>query len=444
MRFSLEKKPEENQAVMEIELPEEEVARALERAYRRLVRRITVPGFRRGRVPRPIFERFVGKDQLYTEALDELVPNAWSAAVSESGLRPLGTPSIQIIQMEEGKPLRFRATVELYPEVKLPEYRSFEVRRRKVTVTEEQVDEVLHQLARRRGGYEKVDEPARPGCHVVVDYEGRMNGERVEALSEQDVLMEVGSSGFPSPFDATLEGMQAGDTRRCEIRFPDDHPARGWAGKKVEFTITVKEVRRRHIPELNDEFAQSFGFANLEELRANYKSMLLKTENEIADQEVQEQLFQRLVEEAEVDLPESLVEREVDFLIQELEDDLKRRSLSLEDHLRLTDMTLAELRQQTRPRAARRVRTRLVAQAFAEAEGLEVSDEEVESAVQRRGLSTASRQRLQEMELLRREIRNDLFLSKILRRLMEVARVMEADESAEGEGSGVDNSPRQQ
>src|SRR5690606_29391238 len=287
MKATLDK-VENNTAYLTVEVPAAMAEEALERAFRRLSRNILIPGFRRGSAPRALVERRIGSQALLDEALDDLLPEAYAQAVRETGIEPIDRPTVTDIHYEEGQPLSFKAQVEVKPEVTLGDYRSIRVERPQVQVDEADVNNLLERLREAQAQLVPVDDEAEAaeGHVAVIDFKGTVDGQPFPGGEGQDYMVEIGAGRLVEGFEQQLIGMRVGQERDIDVTFPEDHPEVGLAGKAARFHVTLKELKRKELPALDDEFARSVGeFQTLEELRADVEKNLRRR----AEEDAQEQ-----------------------------------------------------------------------------------------------------------------------------------------------------------
>ncbi|MDR7481189.1 MAG: trigger factor [Armatimonadota bacterium] len=353
-----------SRAVLDVEVPAGDVGREVQAAAARLARQVRVPGFRPGRAPRAVLERYVGRDEIYSEALEGLVAAAYRRAVAEAGVVPVGRPEFEVPALDETQPLRFTARVDIAPDVDPGDYAAVRVPYAAPVVADADVDAAIEDLRRRRGRLVSVQERAARGDFVLVRPTTVDGVERFAVGRE--VLVELGAGVLPPEVEAGLEGVAAGDERTLTV---------GEAGRLV---LAVIDVRRRELPPLDDAFARGVGnVASLDELRAQLRQQLEREAAARAQEAYEEQVLTAVLERAAVELPVSMVEHELDHLVEELQEALQRRGITLERYLASTGQGLDALRAELRPRAERRLRVRLVLDAIADREGLAPTQEEI-------------------------------------------------------------------
>jgi trigger factor len=423
-----------SRAVLDMEIPEEEIARAMDRAYATLVKRVNVPGFRRGKAPRPVLERHLGTGALREEALRDLLPARYEQAVREAGLSPVARPSFQVRDAEDGNGLRVTATVEVLPQIVLPDYRAIRVESTTTPVGDEDVDRVLDDLRARHGRVVSAPgEAAQRGDFVLVRVMSAPPGlERLQPGKE--VLAEIGGGLLPAEVEAALAGARAGDDRSA-------------ATPEGAVQVHVLDVRRKELPALDDGFARLVSREpTLEALRARLRDRLAGERAEAEARDLRDRVVEAVLARVTIDLPESLVAREVEHRLEDLDRRLQARGLSRETYLRSQDKDEAQLRADLRPAAERRVRVRLLLDAVAEREGLAVSDDEVAQAVE--SLAQESGDTVQKMQAWLAQgdrlpaLREQLLRQKALARLVTYAHGTPGAPEATAAGEAASQSPQ--
>ena len=304
-------KLEGNQGKLTVEVDAETFSKALDQAFNKVKKQVTVPGFRKGRVPRKIFEQRFGVEALYQDALDIVLPDAYAVAVEETGIEPVSQPEVDIEQIGKGQPLIFTATVTVKPEVKLGEYKGLEVKKIDTDVTDEDVDKELELLQKRHAELVvKEDEPAENGDTVVIDFEGFVDDEAFEGGKAENYSLELGSGSFIPGFEDQLVGVKSGDELEVNVTFPEEYHAEELAGKPAVFKVKVHEVKSLVLPELDDEFAVDVDdeVETLEALKEKIKNRLKEEKEHRAKHEIENALLEKVSENAEIDIPEVMVE----------------------------------------------------------------------------------------------------------------------------------------
>ncbi|SET77419.1 trigger factor [Salinibacillus kushneri] len=373
-------KQEGNEGVLTFEVSAEEFDSALDKAFKKVVKDVQIPGFRKGRVPRPIFEKRFGVEALYQDAVDLVLPEAYSKAVDEAGIDPVDQPEVDIEQIEKGKDLIFTANVTVKPEVKLGDYKGLEVEEQDTNVTDEDVENELKQLQERHAELVVKEEgKIEEGDTVVFDFEGFMDGEAFEGGSAENHSLEIGSGQFIPGFEEQLIGKEAGDESEIEVTFPEDYHAEDLAGKPATFKVKIHEVKAKELPELDDEFAKDADdeAETIDDLKDKTKKRLQEQREQEADNQKRESLVEQASENAEVDIPDAMVESELDRMLQEFEQRLQMQGMTLDMYQQFSGQGQDDLKEQMREDAKKRVQTNLTLEAIAETENLEATEEDV-------------------------------------------------------------------
>ncbi|KAF0819404.1 MULTISPECIES: trigger factor [unclassified Cytobacillus] len=373
-------KLEGNRGVLTIEVDAEKVTEGLDAAFKKVVKQVNVPGFRKGKMPRGMFEKRFGVESLYQDAVDYLLPEAYANAIDETGIEPVDRPEIDVEQIEKGKSLIFKATVTVKPEVKLGEYKALEVKPLETEVTEEDVNKELASLQERQAELAvKEDGKAENGDTVVMDFEGFVDGEAFEGGKAENYSLELGSGQFIPGFEEQLIGAAAGESKDVEVSFPEEYHAAELAGKPATFKVTVHEIKTKQLPELDDEFAKDADeeVETLDALKEKIKTRLEESKKHEAEHHVRDTVVEAAAANAEMEIPAAMVETEVNRMMQEFEQRLQMQGMNLELYFQFSGQDEAALREQMKEEAEKRVRVNLTLEAIAKAENIEVSDEEV-------------------------------------------------------------------
>ncbi len=379
-------KQEGNKGILTFEVPAEEFDKALDQAFKKVVKDIEIPGFRKGRIPRPIFEKRFGVEALYQDAVDLVLPDAYTKAIDEADIFPIDQPSIDIEQIEKGKALVFKAEVEVKPDVTLGEYKGLEVEEETVEVTDEDVEKELENLREQYAELVVKEEgEVEEGDTVVIDFEGFMDGEAFEGGKGENHNLEIGSGQFIPGFEEQLVGKKSGDEVEVEVTFPEEYHAEELAGKEAVFQVKIHEVKAKELPELDDEFAKDVDdeVETLEELKTKKKEQLLEERTTAADNAKREKLIEMASANTTVDIPEVMIENELDRMLTEFEQRLQMQGMTLEMYSQFSGQDEDELKEQMREDAEKRVKTSLTLEAIAEEENLEATEEEVNEEVEK-------------------------------------------------------------
>ncbi|MBA4548688.1 trigger factor [Thermoactinomyces intermedius] len=384
MKASWEK-TEKNKGILTVETDEQSVQDALDQAFKKVVKQVNVPGFRKGKVPRAIFEKRFGVEVLYQDALDILLPKAYEQAVEETGIVPVDRPEIDIEQLEKGKSLIFKATVTVKPEVELGEYKGLEVEvdEEQFAVKPEDVEKELERMQKQQGQLEPVEDgTVEKGDRVIIDFEGFVDGEPFEGGKAEQYTLEVGSGTFIPGFEDQLIGMKAGEEKEIQVTFPEEYHVEDLKGKPATFKVKLHEIKRLNLPELDDEFAQDVSeFDTLEELKADIEKNMKEKAEKDKENFIRNELVEKAAQNATVEIPEVMIENETENMLRQFEQRLMYQGLNLETYAQFTGQDQEALKDQFKEDAEKRVRADLVLEAIAKEEQIEVKDEEVEEEI---------------------------------------------------------------
>lgn len=376
-------KNENNQVVLTVETSEEKVAAALDQAFKKVVKKVNVPGFRKGKVPRSIFEKRFGVESLYQDALDILLPEAYEAAIEETGIQPVDRPEVDVEQLEKGKSLIFTATVTVKPEVKLGEYKGVAIEEKDFSVTEADVAEELNRMQKQQGTLEPVESGSvENGDTVIIDFEGFVDGVAFEGGKGDNYTLEIGSNTFIPGFEEQLVGLALGEEKDIDVTFPEDYRATDLAGKAATFRVKLHEIKRMNLPELDDEFAQDVSEADtLADLKQDIQHKLEERRKKEEEDYIRNAVIEVAANNAEVDIPAVMVDHEVDHMFSHFVQNLSYQGLNIELYTQLTGQSESDIKAEMKDDAAKKVRAELVIEAITAAEDVQVTEEEVEAEI---------------------------------------------------------------
>ncbi|HAA6342576.1 TPA_asm: trigger factor [Listeria monocytogenes] len=418
-------KQEGNVGKLTFEIEQEKVKEGLDRAFVKVRKTLNVPGFRKGKVPRQIFNQRFGEEALFQDALDILLPEVYSAAIDEAGIDPVDTPQVNIESMEKGETWVLTAEVTVKPEVKLGDYKGLEVEKRETELTTEELEAELKQLQERQAELVvKEDAPAENGDTVILDFEGFKDGVAFEGGKAENHSLELGSGQFIPGFEEKLVGLKAGDEADIELTFPEEYHAEDLAGQPVVFKVKLHEIKTKEVPALDDELAKDIDeeVETLDELKEKISKRLQEAKEESVAQAKQEEVIAKAVENAEVDIPHAMVHHEADHLMNHFAQDLQAQGLTPELYYQFTGQTEEAMHAQMEKDAEKRVKMNLVLEAIAEAENIEPTeeaiDEEISTLAEKYGMEKdAVRAALGDMS----ELKSDLKIRKAIDVLLDSA-----------------------
>jgi trigger factor len=374
----------ESRVRVEAEIGTDELDRRVTQAARQLARNLRVPGFRAGKAPPPVVIRRVGRKAVLDEAVRESLATWYRAAIDDARVVPVGEPDIDIDMdalPDEGQPLHFSIEIGVRPKATLGDYKGLDVPKREPDVSDETIGNELEGLRERTAKLEPVDRPAARGDFLTMDFAGTLNGEAFAGGEGRDQMIELGSGRLVPGFEEQLEGAVGGESRTVKVTFPEDYGAPNLAGQDAEFAVTVRDVRAKQLPELNDELAEEAGFDTLDELRDDIRSRLSEIESQRIDAEFREAALDAAVEKAEIDVPDSLVEARARELWDSMLHSLAHQGISRDAYLRISGRSEEETIEQAKPDAEQALKREAVLAAIAEAESLEPTEDEMLEAV---------------------------------------------------------------
>ncbi|MFC6291173.1 trigger factor [Macrococcus epidermidis] len=375
-------KQEGNEGLLTVTVPEEEVKAGLDKAFAKVVKQVNVPGFRKGKMPRQMFEQRFGVESLFQDALDIILPDAYANAIDEVGINPVDRPEIDVEQMEKGKELIFTAKVTVEPEVELGDYKGLEVEKFETEVTEEELNEAINaDLARKAELVVKEEGEVAEGDVVNLDFDGYVNDEAFEGGKAEGYDLEIGSGQFIPGFEEQLVGTKVGDEKDVNVTFPEEYHAEELAGKEAVFKVKINEVKSKEVPELDDEMAKELDDSvdSVDAYKTKYKADLEEQKKLQAENDTKESLVMQAVENAKVDIPEAMINTELDRMMQEFEQRIAQQGLNLELYFQFSGQTEEQLKESMKADAEQRVKTNLTLAAIANAENIEVSDADVDA-----------------------------------------------------------------
>lgn len=415
MKISVERVA--NEATIKIELPAAEVNKGFAKAVQKIAGQVNIPGFRKGKAPRNILERHVGKEAIQQEAFEIVANDCYRKAMADEKLIPVSDPAVKESKFEENTDMELTLTITLKPEPKLGEYKGLSVEKKEAVVTDEQVDAAVEEL-RKRGSKMVVapDAVIMKGDFAIIDFAGTVDGEPFSGGEGKGYPLEVGSGSFIPGFEEQLVGLKAGDSADVDVTFPEEYFVKELAGKEAVFKVNVQDVKRKELPELNDEFVSANSeFTTVEELKADYREKMQKHAEEQSETDYERNLIQKAVANAEFEVPEIMVEERVSQMIEELKMNLESRKMNLDMYMKYSGLDMEKMRENYKATATENVKTDLVLDAIAKAENIQVGMEDVDAE-----LANIASQNGAEVEEVKKIIASNgnmgLLLANILRR----------------------------
>ncbi|MDE7156654.1 MAG: trigger factor [Lachnospiraceae bacterium] len=375
---------EKNMAKLTIEVSAEEVESALQRAYQKQKSKISIPGFRKGKVPRQMVEKMYGVGVFYEDAANDMIPAAYEKAASESELEIVSQPKIEVVQIEKGKEFIFTAEVAVKPEVELGEYKGVEVPKTETEVTEE---DIMAEIDKEREQNSRIitveDRAVEDGDMTVIDFEGFVDGEAFEGGKGEDYPLTIGYHSFIDTFEEQLIGKNIGEETEVNVTFPEEYHAEELKGKPALFKVTVKEIKKKELPELDDDFVEDVSeFSTVAEYKDSIKNKIEERKAKEAKAAKEDAAIEKIIENAKMEIPEPMIETQVRQMAEDFSRRLSQQGLSVEQYFQYTGLTADMLLEQMKPQALKRIQSRLVLETIAKAEDIQVSEEELEKEIQ--------------------------------------------------------------
>ena len=378
-------KLENNMAKLTIEVPAEEFSKAVENAYQRNKKKISVPGFRAGKVPKAMIEKMYGKEVFYEEAMNAIIPEAYAKAYDECEEELVSAPKIDVVQAEEGKDFIFTAEVALKPDVELGKYKGIEIDKINVDVTDEEVDAAIEVERKNSARTISVDNrPVQDGDTVTIDFEGFKDGVAFEGGKGTDYPLTIGSHSFVDTFEEQLIGKNIGEETEVNVTFPEDYQAEDLKGAPATFKVTIKEIKENQLPELDDEFAEEVSaYSTFAEYKESVKKNLIEKKEADAKSKKEEAVVDAIVADAKMDIPDAMVSTTQRQMMDEFKQRLQMQGLSIEQYFQFTGLTANQMMEQSKPQAEKKIKSRLVLEKIVELEKIEVSDDELNEELQK-------------------------------------------------------------
>lgn len=376
---------EKSMAKLTIEVSAEEFETALDKAYKKNKNKISLPGFRKGKAPRAMIEKMYGTGVFYEDAANDLIPGAYESAAKESELEIVAQPSIDVTQIEKGKPFIFTATVAVKPEVTLGDYKGIEVEKKNAEVTDEELQAEIDKVRESNSRMITVEDRAvQDGDITTIDFEGFVDGEPFEGGKGENYPLTIGSHSFIDNFEEQLIGKNIGEETEVNVTFPEQYQAEELQGKPAVFKVTIKEIKVKELPELDDDFAQDVSeFDTVDEYKEDLKKKLLENKEAALKREKEEDVVGKIIENATMEIPDPMVDTQVRQMVQEFSQRIQSQGLSLQQYMQFTGMTPESLTNELQPQALKRIQSRLVLEAVVAAENIETSDEDLEKELEK-------------------------------------------------------------
>ena len=372
-----------NVVKLRIELEAEAFNESIKKAYLKNRNRFSIPGFRKGKAPQNLIERYYGESIFYEEAFNLACPEAYEQALKDNNIQPVDHPELDIEQIGNGKVLVFTAKVTVKPDVKLGEYKGFKIKKDKVKITDDDVKKELERIQEINARLISIeDRPVKDKDIVNIDFEGFVDGEPIEGGSAKGYSIVIGSGSFIPGFEEQLIGVEKGSTKEIKVTFPEDYGNESLKGKEAVFNVTVNEIKEKELPDINDEFAQDVSeFDTLEEYKADIRKKLEENAKNAADKKYEDEVIKKVVDNAEVDVPEVMVERQIDEMMRRLDLTLRYQGMDINSYMEVMKTDVQSLRNEHREMALKQVKTQLVLEKISQVEQVDASEEEIDAEI---------------------------------------------------------------
>lgn len=385
MSFTVENLEEKNMVKLVIESTAEEFEAGLNTAYNKNKSKISLPGFRKGKAPRKMIEKMYGAEVFYEDAANSIIPDAYAKAADECGLELVSQPKINVTQLEAGKPFIFEAVVATKPEVELGQYMGVEVTKADTEATDADVEEELKRVQEQNSRTVAVtDRAVKDGDNTVIDFEGFVDGVAFEGGKGTDYPLTIGSHSFIDTFEDQIIGMNIGDEKEINVTFPEEYHVDDLKGKPAMFKVSVKEIKEKQLPELNDEFAQDVSdFDTIAEYKDDLKNKIADRKSREAKAKQEDEAIAKIIEDSKMDIPDAMVDTQVNRMVEDFAQRLQQQGLSVEQYFQYTGMTADKIMEEMKPEAVKRIQSRLVLEAVVKAENIETSEEDFEAELKK-------------------------------------------------------------
>ena len=419
MSFTVENLEEKNMVKLVIESTAEEFEAGLNTAYNKNKSKISLPGFRKGKAPRKMIEKMYGAEVFYEDAANSIIPEAYAKAADECGLELVSQPKINVTQLEAGKPFIFEAVVATKPEVELGQYKGVGVTKADTEATDADVEEELKRVQDQNSRTVSVaDRAVKDGDNTVIDFEGFVDGVAFEGGKGTDYPLTIGSHSFIDTFEEQIIGMNIGDEKEINVTFPEEYHVDDLKGKPAMFKVSVKEIKEKQLPELNDEFAQDVSdFDTIAEYKDDLKNKIADRKSREAKAKQEDEAIAKIIEDSKMDIPDAMVDTQVNRMVEDFAQRLQQQGLSVEQYFQYTGMTADKIMDEMKPEAVKRIQSRLVLEAVVKAENIETSEEDFEAELKK--MAEAYKMELDQIKEFmgdyeKKQIKEDLAIQKAI------------------------------
>ena len=428
MKCKVEKTQNANEVKLKIEIEAEKFNEAIKKVYFQSAKYFNIPGFRKGKAPQNIVEKYYGKEIFYEDAFNELVPDEYEKALEENKIEAVSKPQIDIITMEKGQDLVFTATVQTKPEVELGNYKGIEIPKIEYNVKAEDIDNEIKQMQEKNARLVSVETPVENGNIAVIDFEGFVDGVAFEGGKAENHELEIGSGSFIPGFEDQVVGMKVDEEKDIKVKFPEEYFSKDLAGKDATFKVKVHEIKKKELPVLDDEFAKDVSeFDTIKELKDSIKEKLEKQNADREKYEKQDAVLKVVCDELKADIPSGMIEMEVDNMVKDMEQRMSYQGLKLEQYLQMLNKTEEEFRKEYEPQAIEAIKSRLALEAIIKAEKIEATEDEVKAKIEEMAKNYGKKpEELLENENIKNYIKQGIENEKAIDLLVENSKVKKA------------------
>ena len=421
MSCKVEKTSNANEVKLEITIESEKFENAIKKVYFKNAKYFNIPGFRKGKAPQNIVEKYYGKEIFYEDAFNEIAGEEYEKAVEESKLEVVGKPKIDIVKMEKGQDLVFTAQVATKPEVELGKYKGIEIEKIEYNVEDKDIDENLKQMQEKNARVVSIETPVENGNIAVIDFEGFVDGKAFEGGKGENYSLEIGSGSFIPGFEDQVIGMKIDEEKEIKVKFPEEYFSKDLAGKDATFKVKVHEIKKKELPKLDDEFAKDVSeFDTLTELRNSIKQRLINENMQRAKYEKEDAVIKTITSDMKVEIPEGMIEVEVDNMVKDMEQRMSYQGLKLDQYLKMLNKTETEFRKEFEPQAIDAIKSRLALEAIIKAEKIEATEKEIKDKLEEMAKNYGKKpEELQENENIKAYIKQGIENEKAIELLIE-------------------------
>ena len=425
MECKVEKTQNANEVKLTMKIEAEKFDEAIKKVYFQSAKYFNIPGFRKGKAPQAIVERYYGKEIFYEDAFNEVVPGEYEKALADNKIDAVSKPQIDIIKMEKGQDLEFTAIVQTKPEVKLEKYKGIEIPKIEYNVSNEDIERDVKQMQEKNARLVSIETPVENGNIAVIDFEGFVDGVAFEGGKAENHELEIGSGSFIPGFEDQIIGMKVDEEKDIKVTFPKEYYSKELAGKDATFKVKVHEIKKKELPELDDEFAKDVSeYDTMKELRDSIKEKLEKQNKDREKYEKQDAVIKAICSEMKVDIPSGMIEVEIDNMVKDMEQRMSYQGLKLEQYLQMLNKTEEEFRKEYEPQAIEAIKSRLALEAIIKAEKIEVTEEEIKNKIEEMAKNYGRKpEELQENENIKNYIKQGIESEKAIDFLVANAKV---------------------